>query len=133
MQQVISPVKEKKKKRHVGIFCAKMLFLEKPESIGSVFYCKQKEPHTLQIYTEETGTPIKKCKSYKYLPYTLQCTSVDVAVYHCKSMFTYFYCTGSNTVNNTVGLCGKWDTNTKNVKFIEYICSVKGQQKLENR
>ena len=26
---------------------------------------------TLQIYTVETGTPVKKCKSYKYLPYTV--------------------------------------------------------------
>ena len=26
------------------------------------------------IYTVETGTPVKKCTSYKHLPYTLQCT-----------------------------------------------------------
>ena len=44
----------------------------------------------LQIYTVETGTPIKKCKSYNYLPYTLQCRSVDVAVNHYKSVFTFF-------------------------------------------
>ena len=31
---------------------------------------------TLQIYTVETGTSLKKCTSYKYLPYTLQCRSV---------------------------------------------------------
>ena len=24
--------------------------------------------YTLQIYTVETGTPVKKCESYKYLP-----------------------------------------------------------------
>ena len=29
----------------MGIFCAKMLFFENPETIWSVFYCKQKEPH----------------------------------------------------------------------------------------
>ena len=34
-----------KNKCHVGIFCAKILFFEKPETIWSVFYCKQKEPH----------------------------------------------------------------------------------------
>ena len=38
--------------------------------------------NTLQIHTTgETGTPAKKCKSYKYLPYTLQCRSVDVNQY----------------------------------------------------
>ena len=32
----------------------------------------------LQIYTEEIYTPVKKCTSYKYLPYKLQCRSEDV-------------------------------------------------------
>ena len=45
----------------------------------------------LQIYTVETGTPVKQCKSYKYLPYTLQCRSVDVTVNHCESVFTFFH------------------------------------------
>ena len=50
----------------------------------------------LQIYTVETGTPVKKCKSYKYLPYTLQFRSVDDTVNHCKSVFTFFHCAWSN-------------------------------------
>ena len=33
------------KKMPCGYFCAKILFFEKPETIWSVFYCKQKEPH----------------------------------------------------------------------------------------
>ena len=49
-------------------------------------------PHAaLQIYTLETWTPVKKCKSYKYLPYTLKCRSVDVTVNHCKSVHITFF------------------------------------------
>ena len=42
------------------------------------------------MYTVETGTPVKKCTSYKYLSYILQCRSVDVTVNPCKSVFTFF-------------------------------------------
>jgi hypothetical protein len=49
----------------------------------------------LQIYTVKTGTPVKKCTCYKYLPYTLQCKSVDITVNHRKSVFTFFHCTWS--------------------------------------
>ena len=38
----------------------------------------------------------KKCKSYKYLPYILQCRSVDITVNHCKSAFTFFHCNWSS-------------------------------------
>ena len=47
--------------------------------------------NTLQIYTVETGTPVKKCKSYKHLPYSLKYRSVDVKATHCKSVFIFFY------------------------------------------
>ena len=50
---------------------------------------------TLQIYAVGTGTPVNKCKSYKYLPYTLQCRSLDVTVNHCTVMrFDNFCSTG---------------------------------------
>ena len=51
---------------------------------------------TLQIHTVETGTPVNKCKSYKCLPYTLQCRSIDVTVNHYKSVFTFFHCAWSS-------------------------------------
>ena len=38
------------------------------------------------MYVVETRTPIKMRISYKYLTYTLQCRSADVAVNHCKSI-----------------------------------------------
>ena len=74
----------------------------------------------------ETGTPVKKCKSYKYLPYTLQCRSVDVTVNHCKSLFTF------STVLGAVIKCKQYSgiivesgTQIKKCKnYIEYICSV---------
>ena len=53
----------------------------------------------MQIYRVETGTPVKKCTSYKYLPpCTLQCRSVDITVNHGKSVFTFCHCTWSGSV-----------------------------------
>ena len=44
--------------------------------------------HTANIYSGNWDTH-KKVYKYKYLPYTLQCRSVNVTVNHCKSVFTF--------------------------------------------
>ena len=52
--------------------------------------------HSANMHTAETGTPIKKCKRYKYLTYTLQYrTVVDVTISHFKSVFTFFTVLGA--------------------------------------
>ena len=77
-------------------------------------WAEENKSDSMRIYTVETGTPFKKCKSYKYLPYTLQCRSVDVTVNHCKSVFTWkMYLEQYLNVNNTVGL--QW--KVKSVKI----------------
>ena len=38
----------------------------------------------------------KKWTLYKYLPYTLQCRSVDTTINHCKSVLHLFHCTWSS-------------------------------------
>ena len=43
----------------------------------------------------ETGKPVKKCKSYKYLPYTLQCRSANVTINYCKSVLHFFIVFGA--------------------------------------
>ena len=52
--------------------------------------------HCKCIHTVETGTSVKKFESYRYLPYKLQCKSVDVTINHCKSVFTFFCCPWSS-------------------------------------
>ena len=80
----------------------------------------------LQIYTVETGTPVKKCKSYKYLPYTfIQCRSVDITVNHCKSVLHF------STVLGAVIKCEQYSgitvesgTHVKSVKITLNIFAV---------
>ena len=60
-----------------------------------------------------------------YLPYTLQCSSVDVTVNHCKSVFTFFFTLlGVQTVQCSGITVESWTPCKKCKKYIEYICSV---------
>ena len=61
----------------------------------------------------ETGTPVKKRKSFKYLPYTLQCRNVDIKVNHCnviqclhfstvlRAVITFKQCSGITVESGT--------------------------------
>ena len=56
---------------------------------------------TLQIYTVELQWKLGHVEKvytalYKYLPYALQCTNVDVTVNYCESVLHLFHCTWSS-------------------------------------
>ena len=73
---------------------------------------------TANIYSRNWDAH-KKCTSYKYLPYTLQCRSIDVTVNQCKSVFTFFYLTWGAVIKCKLysGITVESGTHVKSVKI----------------
>ena len=66
---------------YIGLFIPTRFMLWKIAGIERILNWKyelSQSTGALQIYTVETGTPVKKWTLYKYLPYTLQSRSVYI-------------------------------------------------------